>query len=332
MNQPSLHSEAPNIMVVDDVPENLKLMAEILKYSGYKVRPASSGALALDAARAMPPDLILLDINMPEMDGYEVCEHLKADEKLASIPVIFLSALNECANKVRGLRSGGIDYITKPFQAEEMLARINVHLELHRLRSELKLRNEVLDSKVRERTRELAEARDRLAILDKAKSDFLAVISHELRTPLNGVLGIAELIFDCCEQNKSMDKLLRHYRHSRHRLLSIVDDAMLLTQIGIQPSPVSIAPVSLHGALRQAIISAAEPVKMPGASFGTAPEFPRPIFADENLLAKALEALLETAGKFATPGSTVTFAGLDSEENATLEIRAMGHSIPEEAL
>ena len=120
-----------NILVVDDTPANLQVLTGMLKEQGYRVRPALSGKLALQGAQAEPPDLILLDINMPEMNGYQVCERLKSDEKLREAPVIFISALNETLDKVKAFSSGGVDYITKPFQFEEVHARIRTHLELH---------------------------------------------------------------------------------------------------------------------------------------------------------------------------------------------------------
>jgi CheY-like chemotaxis protein len=119
-------------MVVDDQPANLKLLEDLLTNLGHAVRSFPRGRLALEAASRNAPDLILLDINMPEMDGFEVCRRLKADAKLAGIPVLFLSALNETRNKVQAFRSGGLDYITKPFQLEEVRARVETHLELHR--------------------------------------------------------------------------------------------------------------------------------------------------------------------------------------------------------
>src|SRR5438046_1215846 len=109
----------------------------MLKDRGYKVRPVPSGKLALLAARRDPPDLILLDINMPEMNGYEVCEHLKADDRLKGIPVIFISALTEQLDKVKAFAMGGVDYLTKPFQMEELHARVETHLKLRRLQIEL---------------------------------------------------------------------------------------------------------------------------------------------------------------------------------------------------
>jgi DNA-binding response OmpR family regulator len=121
-----------NIMVVDDNPANLKLLEDMLRQHRYDVRSFPRGRLALLAADEEPPDLILLDINMPEMNGYEVCEQLKHSERLASIPVIFLSALDATEDKVKGFQSGGVDYISKPFQFEEVQARVETHLKLRR--------------------------------------------------------------------------------------------------------------------------------------------------------------------------------------------------------
>ena len=130
------------IMAVDDQPENLKLLEDMLRQRGYMVRSFPRGRLALAAASQHPPDLILLDINMPEMNGYEVCERLKRDEKLAGIPVIFLSALDETEDKVRAFRSGGVDYISKPFQVDEVQARVETHLRLHHLHRALQAQKE----------------------------------------------------------------------------------------------------------------------------------------------------------------------------------------------
>ena len=140
-----------NILVVDDTAANLQVLAGMLKDRGYKVRPVPSGKLALLAAARDPPDLILLDINMPDMNGYEVCEQLKVDDHLMGIPVIFISALTEQLDKVKAFAMGGVDYLTKPFQMEELHARVETHLKLRRLQIELE-----------EHSRHLELARERL--------------------------------------------------------------------------------------------------------------------------------------------------------------------------
>jgi phosphoserine phosphatase RsbU/P len=140
------HAGQPaSILVVDDTAANLQVLAGMLKDRGYKVRPVPSGKLALLAARRDPPDLILLDINMPEMNGFEVCGHLKADEQLKGIPVIFISALTEQLDKVKAFAIGGVDYLTKPFQMEELHARVETHLKLRRLQVELEETNSRLE-------------------------------------------------------------------------------------------------------------------------------------------------------------------------------------------
>ncbi|MFA6435266.1 MAG: response regulator [Elusimicrobiales bacterium] len=137
--------DAPNILIVDDTPANLELLSGMLKERRYKLRAAISGELALQAAHNDPPDLILLDINMPGMDGYEVCRRLKEDEQLKDIPVIFLSALSEMIDKVQAFKAGGVDYITKPFQLEEIRARVETHLTLKAAREYLKDKNRFLE-------------------------------------------------------------------------------------------------------------------------------------------------------------------------------------------
>ncbi len=167
---------APNILVVDDTPANLELLSGMLKGRGYKVRAAVSGKLALQAARNDPPDLILLDINMPEMNGYEVCAELKSDDKLKDIPVIFLSALTETMDKVKAFGIGGVDYITKPFQFEEVEARVETHLELRRQKSRLQ------------------ESYNELGELKKLRDNLVNLLIHDLRPPLTSICDQLELV------------------------------------------------------------------------------------------------------------------------------------------
>lgn len=158
MNQLNSGAAAPSILIVDDTPANLQILSDMLRERGYKVRPVSSGKLALQAAIASPPDLILLDITMPEMDGYEVCERLKAQENLHGIPVIFISALNETMDKVKAFSVGGVDYLTKPFQIEEVEARISTHLKLRSFHVDLERHNHHLQLMVKDQVKEISDA------------------------------------------------------------------------------------------------------------------------------------------------------------------------------
>ncbi len=166
MTSDQFQTPTANILIVDDTPTNLRLLSEILSKRGYKVRSATNGNTALRAADAKPPDLILLDISMPQMDGYEVCERLKAKESTQDIPVIFLSALDEETDKVKAFNVGGVDYITKPFQLEEVFVRIENHLQLRQAQRLLAEQNIRLEQEVRDRMRAEEELRQSQQFLD----------------------------------------------------------------------------------------------------------------------------------------------------------------------
>jgi putative nucleotidyltransferase with HDIG domain len=193
------------ILAVDDTPASLKLLTDILKEDGYEVHSAINGELALHAAIRNPPDLVLLDIRMPAMNGYEVCQRLKAHPATHNVPVIFVSAVSETDEKVQGFELGAVDFVTKPYQRSELLARVRTHLELNRLRNSL----EVL---VAERSGELIESEKKLKsnLLDSISAiasivemrdpytaghqrrvaDIAVAISKELQLPENLVEGI----------------------------------------------------------------------------------------------------------------------------------------------
>ncbi len=166
-----------SILVVDDTRANLRLLVGILTEHGYKVRPAMNGRVALAAAQAEPPDLILLDIMMPEMDGYEVCEQLKADERTRDIPLIFISAMSEVLDKVKAFSVGGVDYITKPFQVEEVLARVETHLTIGRLQKNLQEQNTRLQEENIRRMRVMEafkDSRERYRLLAENSNDIIS--------------------------------------------------------------------------------------------------------------------------------------------------------------
>ena len=312
------------IMVVDDQPANLKLMEDILRGEGYRVRSFPRGRLALTVARQDQPDLILLDINMPEMNGFEVCQQLKCDPKLQSIPVIFLSALSDTEDKVKGLQSGGVDYITKPFQVEEVQARVKTHLELYRLHQELERHTQHLEELVNERTRELREAQARLQFLDQAKSDFLKLISHELRTPLNGILGVGQLLLNELPPGPEEGEFRELFEESRQRILGITENALLLTQIQVEAERFTPQQISLDAILTQALHRASSFANSRQVAIQSSPVGDAVIMGDEELLTKALASLIETAVKFSKSGQSVQVgcSGPPDEQHVTIQSSA----------
>lgn len=193
-----------DILIVDDQPDNLRLLTEILSTKGYKVRKAMNGERAIEAAQLAPPDMILLDVMMPKMSGHEVCQRLKADPQTQSIPIIFLSALDDIESKVNAFAVGAVDYISKPFQKAEVLARVQTHLQMQRLAKALQSQNTQLVLEIEQRKISEARLQQTLLDLNKAQAQMIAReklaalgtvmagIAHELRNPLNFVNNYAE--------------------------------------------------------------------------------------------------------------------------------------------
>lgn len=211
------------ILIVDDESMNIAILGDLLKKK-YSILVAKSGEQALKVAETNPPDLILLDVMMPDMDGFEVCQNLKNDETLSKIPVLFISALDNSFEKVRGFQVGAFDYITKPFQPEEVLARVETQLKLYYFQRHL-------EDLVTERTRQLADAHEKLKDLGRVKSEFLHIISHEMRTPANGVLGLSDLVFDLSPDFENKGDLNEAYRTSRDRMLQMLDHSLMLCEL-----------------------------------------------------------------------------------------------------
>jgi DNA-binding response OmpR family regulator len=198
-----------NILIVDDVPNNLHLLSKILSKHGYKTRAAPDGQLALRSIELTPPDLILLDIMMPDMDGYTVCKELKASAKTKDIPVIFISALNEVLDKVKAFEVGGVDYITKPFHDKEVLARVSNQLMQRQLFQQTQSYSQQLEQTLTELKKTQAQLiqKEKMASLGQ----LAAGIAHEINNPVNFIYGNIGMAADYARDLLRLVKLYRHY-------------------------------------------------------------------------------------------------------------------------
>mgnify|MGYP001182694825 CR=1 FL=1 len=211
------------ILIVDDTPTNLEILSEILMPE-YDISVAITGFEAVElAGQEEQPDLILLDIMMPEMDGYQVCRVLKQQESTKDIPIIFVTSMDQTENEEQGLALGAVDYITKPVNPPVVLARIKTHLTLNS-------RTRLLQELVSKRTQELETALEEAQQANRAKSSFLSNMSHELRTPLNGIMGMTQLLRETQTTAEQRDFLQDAY-DSTKRLLSMVNDLLQLSEI-----------------------------------------------------------------------------------------------------
>jgi signal transduction histidine kinase len=291
--------ETATVLVVDDSPANLLLLERMLERTGFEPLTARSGELALEAARARAPDLILLDISMPDMDGYEVCERLKADAALRDIPVIFISARNQTIDKVKAFGVGGVDYITKPFQFEEVQARIRTHLRLRRL--------------------------------ERLRDDLTQMVIHDLRNPLTVICGFLDILEGREAQALSAgtQALVTVARRSAEDLLMMIGSILDVARMGAGAMKLRREPCDL-GALARSVLAATQPLPGDRAVTIDAHE-PAPGFtADVALLRRVLQNLLGNALRYTPAGGVVRVVVAPSPGEIRVAITDAGPGIAPE--
>ncbi|MBE7383445.1 MAG: response regulator [Leptolyngbya sp. SIO1E4] len=303
------------ILVVDDTPDNLRLLSAILTQQNYEVRKALNSTRAIASVKADAPDLILLDIKMPEMNGYEVCTALQRDPETQEIPIIFISALDDALDKVRAFSVGGADYITKPFQEAEVLARIEHQLHIRELQSQLKAQNE-----------ELARSNREL-------EQFAHIVSHDLQQPLQSIIGYARII--ALQSSELLDATgntyLGNILEAGNRMQRLITDLLSYAQIGKDSEAFS--RVDCNQVLAQALSNLDSALKESHADLNY-PDLPT-LLGNETQLIQLFQNLIGNAIKFSCPEipPQITIALSQPDEAYWLfEIHDNGIGIPPDSL
>jgi two-component system, sensor histidine kinase and response regulator len=308
-----------NVLVVDDTPNNLVLLMSLLEKRGYTVRPAVNGMLALTSARSTPPDLILLDIMMPEMDGYEVCRQLKADPTTRNVPVIFLSALDETLDKVKAFEVGGVDYITKPFHTEEVIARVETQLELYRQRLEI----EALREKERVHFEEMSQLKDQ----------FVQMVSHDLKNPLSVIITYLSLLrrTSAINDEKAIE-YLGVVEQSARQMNELITNLLDLAKIE-SGNPLTLEDVPLDKLILQGIDEAAFSAQEKGVKLVYTPaESDLTLQLDSQLMTQVISNLLSNAVKYTPSGGRVEARLQQTQDETIVVIKDDGLGIPADDL
>lgn len=302
-------NERPTVLVVDDNRLNIDLLVDVLK-DDYKLLVALNGVTALEIIEGTLPDIILLDIMMPEMDGYEVCRRLKSDERSAQVPVIFITAKSQTEDEAKGLALGAVDYITKPVNPAIVLARIKTHLALYN-------QNRELEAKVRQRTRELERSKLKADEASRAKSAFLANISHELRTPLNHIMGLSTLLLELDTDPERLE-LLHPLHDGAAQLAGLFDQLLDLTLLESDTVQIRYNPFDFRKMLagREAVFRAY--AERRGVAFRhTADEgLPRRVLGAQEETAHAMNNILLNAFRYTEKGTVALDVRIDPDHFA----------------
>lgn len=318
------------ILVVDDNPGNLGILFDYLDQAGFTVLLVQDSENAVKQAEDNIPDVILLDVMMPGLSGFEVCQHLKANARTAEIPVIFMTALTDTLDKVKGFDVGGVDYITKPIQHEEVLARVHAHLTIRRLQQELRKKNRVLEQYVTL----LEEKNLELQTVNASKDRFFSIISHDLRTPFIGLQGLTQVLAEHFDDYTPDE--IKHYivklHESSENFYALL--ANLLTWSRSQRGMIEHhpQPVELRELIKQNMAIFSPIAEQKQLTLNNLLREPLSVYADQPMAETVLRNLLSNAVKFSRPGGAINISAIRKDQHVEISVADSGIGIGQEHL
>ena len=304
------------VLVVDDIQSNIDFVTDVLELENLEIIGAYSGIKAIELANNHKPDLILLDISMPEMDGYEVCQQLKDNPDTKDIPVIFLTARVQKEDIIKGFELGAVDYIIKPFNFNELISRVRTHIDLKQKTEKLHNINLELEEKVAERTQqlsianaelkeannELTTAHNELSMLDKTKTEFVLHINHELRTPLNGIQGYLNILSESIQEDQADS--LNSITELTNQLIKVAELSLLFTELKTNEDQIEIRTVDFIDSLNNAIDLRSTSEKNIEIEVEN-PFEELNVFAESKLLSSCLSIVIDNAIKYSPENGKV---------------------------
>ena len=321
---PELDNTHPLILIVDDIPKNLQVLGSILNLESYQIAFASTGLEALNVLETTKPDLILLDIMMPEMDGFEVCSIIKSNTELKDIPIIFITGKAEQEDIVNGLKLGAVDYITKPFNTPELLTRVKTHVELKRSKDN-----------IQKYAKELEHARDELALMNASKDKFFSIVAHDLRSPFSGFMGLTQLLLEDYSrlQPEDLQQIASSMNKASHKLYSFLENLLEWAKSQMGHIELEFIRIDIHEVFKRieflfSDVLSEKDIKV----FNNIPP-DSIIVADNNTINTAIRNLISNAVKFTPIGGSIEFNLLTMQDDTIqFEIKDSGKGIPKESM
>ena len=311
MSQRLEETGGPKILIVDDTPANIDVLDLFLEKEGYKISIAQSGESALDLADRISPDLILLDVMMPGIDGFETCRRLKSNDKTSDIPIIFITARNESADIIKGFSLGGVDYITKPFSQEEVCARVHLHLKLKTLMAALETKNQ------------------KLADLNDLKNKFLGMASHDLRNPISTIQGFSKILLDHGETlaEDTKKEFLQSIHKVSHDMLTLLDDLLNISTIESGKLELQVKRGSFGQLVKERVRMYQVMAERKNLATHLDIEEMAEFSFDPNRISQVIDNLLSNAIKFSPPGKEIYIWLGQKNGQAKFSVRDQGPGI-----